>query len=151
MNMEDEMLDTTTTTLPCQIVTLTNEHPDFYPMLGPFLARRAIAQEMGGPLWDDDGMQWFVALSPEGKVLGFAALRQKAGRIEFDSAFVLPAWRGQGIYRQLLEARFAACPAGATLRALTTSKSVDALVRRGFTIRRYRGQYAEVEMVKKEG
>lgn len=146
------MLDTAEHTyLPCQIRQLTNEHPDFYPRIGPFLARRAIVQEMGGPIFDDDGMEWFVAVSPEEKVLGFAALRRKGNIVEFDNAYVLPEWRGHGLYWRLLEARLAYCRGGTVMRALTTSKSVHALLRRGFTIRRQRGQYAEVEKVQKEG
>lgn len=146
------MLDTTERAyLPCQIRRMTNTHPDFYPLVGPFLARRAIVREMGGPIFDDDEMEWYVAVSPEEKVLGFAALRQKGNIVEFDNAYVLPEWRGHGLYWRLLEARLAHCRGGTVMRALTTRKSVDALLRRGFTIRRQRGQYTEVEMVQKEG
>lgn len=133
-----------------EIVQMTNAEPQFYPLIGPFLARRAIVKEMGGyPLWDDDAMTWFVALRRDDQqVRGFAALRVQRGVYWLDNTYVLPQWRGQGIYRRLLAERLAACPLGATLRAVCTSKSVDALLRRGFTVRRQRGQWTEVEMTK---
>ncbi len=145
------MLDTTHPAIACQIVTMTNEDRDFYSVIGPFLARRAIIKELGEPLWDDDGMRWFIALAPSGAVLGFAVLMPRGKVLELTNSYVLPEWRGRGIYRQLLTARLEAVPVGTALRALTTSKSVNALLRRGFVVRRQRGQYTEVEMVKKEG
>lgn len=45
---------------------ITNTDPGFYPLLGPFLARREVVKTVGGPLWDDDTKTWFVALSLRG-------------------------------------------------------------------------------------
>ncbi|HEU4752519.1 MAG TPA: ParB/RepB/Spo0J family partition protein, partial [Armatimonadota bacterium] len=36
-------------------MTLTNQDPEFYPLLGPYLSRREIVAELGGSVWDDDG------------------------------------------------------------------------------------------------
>jgi GNAT superfamily N-acetyltransferase len=154
MNMEEEMLDTTPQMkIQGEIISLTNRDPRFYVLMGPYLAQRKIARELGGPIWDDEGAIWFVALSPptQGRtvghqVLGFASAREKGQHVELDNAYVLPAYRGHGIYRALLEERLRIWAPGTTFRALTTQNSVDALLRRGFTIRRRRGQYTEVEM-----
>lgn len=128
---------------------LTNTDAGFYPLLGPFLARRAIVQEFGGyPLWDEDGKRWFVALDRTGRqVMGFASLMVRERGAErglwLDDAYVLPQWRERGLYRQLLEARLATCPADAEVRVVSLNPRVVAMLeRRGFTIDRYRGRWA---------
>ncbi len=97
-------------------------------------------------------MRWFVARDPKSlEVVGFAALRETGvgehAITWLDASYVLPAHRAQGVYRQLLSERLAACAPGTVVRAVCTSKSVDALLRRGFTVRRMRGQWAEVEKI----
>ena len=57
-----------------KITRMTNRDPGFYELVGPFLSRREIVAEIGAPIWDDDGKDWFVARRGK-KVLGFAALK----------------------------------------------------------------------------
>jgi GNAT superfamily N-acetyltransferase len=129
------------------IIRMTNADPRFYHLVGPFLARRAIAKELGGPLWDEDAMRWFIAVGRDQRVYGFGVLREVARVIWFDNTYVLPEWRGRGVYRALLSARLAVCPPGSVVRAVATSKSIAALQRRGFTVRRQRGQWSELELL----
>lgn len=110
---------------------MTRESRGFYALLGPFLARRDIAKELGGPIWDDDGTQWFVALR-EGVVLGFCALHQRGERAGLRSSYVLPEHRRSGVYRQLFEARLAAIQAPARARSVVHKEAVPVFRAHGF-------------------
>ncbi len=57
-----------------KLTELTNEEPDFYPTLGPFLASRAVHHAVGGPIWDDDTKTWLVATDRHGNVTGFISV-----------------------------------------------------------------------------
>lgn len=74
-----------------QLITLTNADKRFYPLVGPFLARRAVHKAVGGEIWDDDGKTWIVALTAAGAVTGFVGLHR--GRVE--SLYTLPDHRDQ--------------------------------------------------------
>lgn len=142
------------TAVTYRIRCMTNEDEDFYMLIGPFLSRRSIVKEIGGPIWDDDGMYWYVALSSEHEVLGFAATREKRGNKqsiinELDNAYVLPEYREQGIYASLLDARIAMCLDGSLMRAVVNVNSREQFFKRGFTVHRHRGKsFVEVEKVK---
>lgn len=69
--------------------TLTNTDADFYPLLGPFLARRDVARYVGGEIWDDDDKTWIVATSDDGHVLGFIGERTSGGLVHVESCYVV--------------------------------------------------------------
>lgn len=122
-------------------VEMTNEHPDFYRLVGPFLSRRAIAGELGYPVWDDDDKRWWVALDGP-TVLGFVALRPESGKTILTSAYVLPAHRKRGVYRQLFAARLAAAEAlGRPIESTVMAAAAPAFEAAGFTRVRSRGRY----------
>ncbi len=123
------------------ILTLTNTSPRFYPLLGPFLARREIIKELGGPLYDEDGKQWFIALTPGGQVAGFASmLLKKEQVVHLCEAYVVPAYRHQGLHQRLIDVRLAHCPAGTTVEVLVCSASLHQYQSRGFAVKRLRGK-----------
>lgn len=130
--------------MPVQLMEITNLDPGFYRLVGPFLARRDIARALGGPAWDDDGKTWFVALDGAA-VVGFAATIGRRDSVILCSAYVLPAHRRLGIYRQLLRARIAAHP-GARFVATATDMSRPALASAGFRAVRPRGRFTVMEM-----
>lgn len=121
---------------------MTNSSQAFYGTLGPFLSRRHIVKELGGPIWDDDGKQWWATLLG-GKVAGFAAASDNERRVTFQSAYVLPEYRRQGIYRTLFYARMEAFP-GRQIRAVCTAASLPLFLGNGFTAAYKRGSYTEV-------
>lgn len=122
------------------VIELRRDDERFYPLLGPFLAQRAIVREVGAPLWDDVGKRWFIALTAAGEVVGFAALMG----CTFCSAYVLPAWRGQGIYTALYDARLRACPVGMRLSVVANAQSAPFYHRRGWRVVRQRGQFVQM-------
>lgn len=125
---------------------MTNQDPEFYATMGPFLSRREIVAENGAPIWDDDGKEWFVARRGR-KVVGFAAIKPHAGHLSLVSAYVLPEHRRQGVYRALLDARIAvADERGLPLKTTATAASVPALKRAGFKAVSSRGTFTVLEL-----
>jgi GNAT superfamily N-acetyltransferase len=121
---------------------LTNADGRFYPLLGPFLARREVVRDIGGPIWDDDDKMWFVAVS-DGAVVGFCAARDTGRRVTFQSAYVVPGHRRRGVYRALFAARLGHY-ADRPIRAMCTAASLPMFVTHGFVKIRTRGAFTEV-------
>ena len=113
------------------IRTMTNKSRGFYALMGPLLARREIAAELGGPTWDDDGVRWFVAMRGR-HVVGFCALHQRGARADLRSSYVLPKHRRGGVYRQLFDARFAAIVRPARARSVVRAEAVPVFQAHGF-------------------
>ncbi len=126
-----------------EIRKLTNRDADFYPLMGPFLANRKVAAELGMPAWDDPGKRWYVAVQ-NGAVAGFAGVTVVKTSIHFCSAWVSPEKRAGGIYAALLKARLADY-ATQRLSATATELSKAALERNGFRLVRPKGKYFEME------
>lgn len=125
-----------------EIVSMMNKHPDFYRLVGPFLARREIAKEIGTPyepFWDEDEKIWFLALHNK-QVIGLATMLPKSYGFLFCEAYVLPAYRKQGIHTQLIDARIAHCPHGSTIQVLACATSIKQYEQRDFTVKRQRGK-----------
>jgi len=123
---------------------LTNAGQGFYRLLGPFLARREVVAEVGGPIWDDDGKTWWVALAG-GEVAGFCAatVPGAGGPVVFRSAYTLPGFRRAGVYRRLFSDRLA-WSGGRPVRATCTAASLPMFERHGFTTVRTRGRFTDV-------
>jgi GNAT superfamily N-acetyltransferase len=124
------------------IRALTNQDTDFYPTMGPYLSRRPIVDELGGPIWDDDGKTWLVAVTG-GQVNGFVAAAPRDGYTAYQSAYVLPPHRGRGVYRRLWQARRDMFPGPA--RAVCTPAALPTFVAAGWTITGTKGSYTRVE------
>lgn len=125
------------------VVVLTNEDQAFYQLVGPWLSRRHVAQELGSPVWDDDGKTWWVAMR-DGSLAGFAAARPKGKGVEFCSAWVRPEYRGQGIYRCLFTERLAAQPRGVELTARCSQAALPLHLEHGFRLVREVGRFTIV-------
>lgn len=100
-----------------QIVTVTNTDPTFYPLLGPFLSRRAVVKAVGDTIWDDDTKTWCVAVTTDREVLGFAALNTRGRRWLAESLYTLPGYEqlGERLVHAVLK-HAAGSPLHATVR-----------------------------------
>jgi GNAT superfamily N-acetyltransferase len=128
-----------------EIRTLTNADPDFYPLMGPFLSRRDIVNALSGPVWDDDGKVWLVAVEGD-RVVGFCAYRVAAKVTLFCSAYVHPDRRGAGIYDALFRERLAqAGNLRPRMRATVSAYAAGTFRRYGFTAVGKRGRYTVFE------
>lgn len=128
---------------------MTNEHPDFYRMLGPFLARKEIVKELGGPIWDEDKKIWFLAMQ-DGNIAGFASMIYKSKSILFCEDYILPSYRNQQIDTRLIDERIAYCPIEAIIHAVVYNTEINQYKARGFVVKRARGK-SFTEMAKKIG
>jgi ParB-like chromosome segregation protein Spo0J len=123
------------------VIALTSAHPAFYGLIGPFLARREIVAEVGGPLYDEDGKTWFAVVE-DGRAAGVCAV-MPGGIAVYQSDYVRPEARGRGVYRALCAARAAAFPGRA--RAVCTLASLPAYLAGGFREVRAKGRFTVVE------
>ncbi|MFB8236305.1 hypothetical protein ACFC58_07095 [Kitasatospora purpeofusca] len=112
-----------------ELLTLTNEDERFYPLLGPFLARREVHKALGGPPFDDDAKTWTVALAPEGTAIGFVGVT-RTGALE--SLYAVPSERDT-LYPLLVRAAVRAAGDRA-LHATVTRERTDAYLSAGFAI-----------------
>ncbi len=119
-----------------QIRCMTNADPDFYPTVGPFLAKREIAGELGSAVWDDPGKLWYIAVS-DGEAIGMVAYWHKT----VCSFWVAPRTRGLSVGYALLRCLMADAPVEATLSTTATDESVGLFESVGFAKTRLRGRY----------
>lgn len=123
--------------------TMTNRSRGFYTTMGPYLSRRAIAAEIGGPIWDDDDKTWWV-VKDGSRVVGFAAaIEEPSGTVALKSAWVHPDYRRCGIHTDLIGQRLDAYP-GCPVRAVCTAAAWPQLQAHGFVVVRDKGAFREV-------
>jgi len=120
-----------------EIRRMTNRDDVFYQLMGPYLARREVEKEIGFPIYDEDGKEWFVAID-DGAVVGFC-YRFKG---HIGSCYVVEERRRQGLFRQLLKA--AMKDATGTIAIRTKSEIMKALLEKeGFASVGNRGSFIE--------
>lgn len=88
--------------------------------MGPFLARRDIVTALGGPLYDDPGKVWFVAMEVE-QVAGFGAIQFKGDEAHFCSDYVVEEYRRQGLHTRLVAERLEYAQSRAKLATATAT------------------------------
>ena len=126
------------------IRTIENSDTEFYALIGPLLSRRDIVKDQGGNMWDDDGKVWFAAVGTESQgVMGVCAYVKRSKYLWYCSDYVLPGWRGQGVYNGLFVARDIATT-GQPVRSRCTPMSVGTFTRFGFITTGMTGSYADV-------
>jgi ParB-like chromosome segregation protein Spo0J len=126
------------------VTGLTRDDPGFWRLVGPWIARREVERDLGGRPYDDDGKTWFAALGDDGELLGFCAAAPGPGGVTaYQSDWVRPACRRQGVHRALCAARAAAFPGPA--RATCTAASLPAYLAAGFREVRRKGSFTLVE------
>jgi hypothetical protein len=126
-----------------EIRILSDDDPDFYRFVGPFLGSRAITKELGGPVWNDPGKLWFVALDRR-QPIGICASVREGKRVRLCSDYVIPSRRGEGVYRDLFAARLRAL-SGEPMIATATDASIGTFLKNGFRAKAKRGRFTVVE------
>lgn len=119
---------------PFTLAAVTNKSPGFYELVGPLLSRREVVDELGSPVWDDDGKQWIVAVGDDGKAIGVVG----AYRGTVCSFYVYPDHRGKVVGTSLLLRlmELAECK-----KATATERAVPLFAAVGFTETGQRGAY----------
>lgn len=125
---------------PYKVVSLKNNAPNFYELVGPFLSRREVVRELGGPMWDDDDKVWFVAITESDEVLGTVAIRKE----EVCSLYVVPGSRGRLVAHALLRQCLSRSD-HRPLRATATESSRALFIEASFTEVGTKGRYFKME------
>lgn len=135
-----------------KITILTNKDPEFYNLLGPFLANKEVSKEIAGGsyytdgiIWDDDGKQWFVIID-KGKVVAFGTLVKQSKYMIFAEDYVRPEYRNNGLHQELIKERLALCK-DISAKVVANTASSKNYKECGFKVKRQRGKFF-VEMVK---
>jgi len=121
------------------IKRITNKDKDFYNIMGPMLSKRQIVKELGNNVWDDDGKIWYVAMINK-KVCGFVAALEQSKNVLFCSDYILPEYRGQGIYELLFAARLSDFK-NSVITSTITDASMRTYLSNGFVETGTRGKY----------
>lgn len=119
---------------------------EFWELAGPVFASRAAQRDLGGPFTDDRRTTWALAVE-DGQLQGLASVRIEGGVALLDHAFVLPAFRGQGVHGALVDARLGVAVLADVrrVRVLANERSFPRLVRLGFVGTGQRGGYTVME------
>ncbi|MGV9267454.1 hypothetical protein ACWDRR_22635 [Kitasatospora sp. NPDC003701] len=115
------------------LLVLTNENPNFYRLVGPFLANRAVHESLGGVPWDEPGKTWIIALASDGTVDGFIGLTApgRAGASRVESLYTPPG--RHSVAPRLVEAAVKEA-GGRPLDATVARPKADAYLAAGFTL-----------------
>jgi GNAT superfamily N-acetyltransferase len=128
-----------------QVIRRRREDADFYCLMGRFFGSRAIARELGMPLYDDEHRIWFLCLNASGQPVACCSLEHKPESLaaQFKSAWVAPEERGQGLYDWLFASRLRLAEQLGVhkITSVTTEKSQHTHERYGFRHVGMRGKY----------
>lgn len=114
-----------------KLVELTNTDPDFYRLIGPFLANRTVHKALGGIPWDDDTKTWIAALAPDGTVTGFAAVTAHGRTTAVESLYTTTG--DTRLAARLVAAAVKRFGTGRTLTATVRHEHTTAYTKAGFT------------------
>jgi predicted GNAT family acetyltransferase len=75
---------------------------EFYSLVGPYLASRSVAKEIGYHVYDDDKTQWVVSLD-RNRLAAFALFRVVNGTATVTACYTVEQFRMQGVMRKLMQ------------------------------------------------
>lgn len=118
-----------------ELTTLTNQHADFYRLLGPYLGSREVHKQVGGAIYDDDGKTWIVA-TDDGQVTGFIGILSggRAGRGMAVAESCYLADEGDSALLAILIRAAVATAAPTPVRATVRKDREAAYTSAGFTV-----------------
>jgi ribosomal protein S18 acetylase RimI-like enzyme len=122
------------------IIKTVNRDSAFYQLMGKFLGNRKIIKILGEPLFDDDNKEWFLALSEQKEVIGFASVTIKNDKVYFADSWTVEEYRKQGIFNALLVARIKSYP-GKRLQTICNNNSFKYFQLNGFQLQKQTKNY----------
>lgn len=132
-----------------EITVETSDTKGFWTSMGPFFASRALAKELGGSLFNDEGMLWVIARS-HGHVVGWAACIAKDEKGLLEWSWVHADHRRKGLWRRLHKVRVKHLKASGVTVIRTSTREKDmvkALESEGLKKIGSRGSWVQMEQV----
>lgn len=126
------------------LIMRTRNDADFYCLMGRFFGSRAIAKELGMPMYDDEYRFWYIILNGKHPVAcASIEMKPQSQNAALKSAWVEPQERGQGLYDWLFSVRlrFAEQQKISVITSTTTNMSKCTHERYGFQKIGQRGKY----------
>ncbi len=112
---------------------ITNEDPNFYTLMGPYLSKREIVNTLGGPVWDDAGKVWCVATEQD-RVCGFGAVVIMGDKAHFCSDYILSTNTDKALYSKILKRILKHCSSKAvSVSATVLHEYAKVLEQNGFS------------------
>lgn len=129
-----------------KIIELNKKDLNYYNYLGPFFGSRDVAKALGGIPYDDINKRWVVAID-KNKCVAISAYIIKKDIAELKSSYVLPEYRGKGIYTALLVKRLNTIKNKKThkIKCTATGMSKNILEKEGFVCVGNIGKYYKME------
>lgn len=115
--------------------------------IAPMALSKIAQAELGCAVWSDPSHTWFVAYDNDNDInpIGMCAAREGKGMYhQYCHDFVLPVYRGKGIYRMLFEKRVN-WASGYPAKAACTKMSIGTYLLHGFVVTRETKNYSFVE------
>jgi GNAT superfamily N-acetyltransferase len=114
--------------------------------IAPLALSRRTQKELGCSVWSDADHVWFVAYDKDNDInpVGMCATIGKGSYYQCCHDFVMPIYRGEGVYKMLFEKRFN-WMAGFPAKATCTHRSLSTYKHYGFKAVRETKNYTFVE------
>jgi GNAT superfamily N-acetyltransferase len=129
-------------TVSIEIKVKYHGESDLWVALGPFLTSRDVNKDLGGPIYSSEGVTWLIAYDGA-QVVGFCSLRVVSGVAWHDYDYVVPSYRGKGVFSSLASAR-SEIEKGLPLRAVIRESRWANYETRGWAIKSRRGSWLTV-------
>jgi len=130
-----------------KIVKMEHGESGFWDALGPFFASRDVRKELGIAMSSDENYVWFVALSGDNKVAGFAALECKGSRADCHHLYIVPEFRNRLLFPALFKTREKYAWGKGIRRIIVVSNPATShwMPNLGYTEKSKRGKYTRWE------
>jgi GNAT superfamily N-acetyltransferase len=103
-----------------------------------------VYRELGYPIFSDESHVWYMVYIDK-KLVGISSIVNKGRYVSFNHAYVLPEYRGNGIYRKMLRERLNDCVC-VPIKVVATKKSLNELLKNQFKITKQTTNYYFLEL-----
>lgn len=120
-----------------------SKNKQFYAVVGPYLANRNVAKEIGYHIYDDENTEWFIALSG-GELAAFANCRVSGNSVNICSCYTIEQFRLKGAMRSIVQ-YIKSEYQGKLLRVSANANSKPLFASEGFKVVRKNGSFTVME------
>lgn len=74
----------------------------FFAMMGKYFSRKEIAKELGGQLYSNENMTWYIFYDNIQDIKSFASIELKKDYYYLDNVYTIPEYRKKGYCKKIL-------------------------------------------------